>query len=237
MTVDRWINRLVPGKSFADVGPLWGTLWEKITVAAAASAASLTAIDHTPWSWSDPSWKAFREHATARGVTSVQEICADADCDDFAEKCGRHDIVHCNGVLYHTPDPVHMLLRLASITNDYLLLGTIHLGRFGQLGIHGFNLGELPGSIFVPALTDKQRQSIAEAYRFPPQAPATGISTRCDIWIKDGQREAVPFWWLHSVPVLQSMIQLAGFTIEDMITTEEPDCWEGRIVKFLCRKK
>src|SRR5690606_13047137 len=30
---DAWIQRLVPGKSFIDVGGLWGTVNEKVTVA------------------------------------------------------------------------------------------------------------------------------------------------------------------------------------------------------------
>ena len=46
---DAFIARVVRGKSFADVGGLWGTVNEKVSVAHAAGAASLAMVDISEW--------------------------------------------------------------------------------------------------------------------------------------------------------------------------------------------
>ena len=229
---DDWIRDSVLGKSFADIGGLWRTVGEKVTVAAGFGASRLTMVDHSPSGSED--WRLFRERAAGLGV---REVCADANHDGFIQAVGEHQIVHCNGVLYHTPDPVGMLLQLASITTEVLILGTIHLGRFGQL-VNKFDrdpIGELPGSVFVPGLSDAHRGIIADAYLFPDHAPARGISEPQGRWTTDGQIDAAVFWWLHSVPAIEAMLAVVGFAIEDVIAVG-PDSWEGRVIKFLCRK-
>ena len=45
---DDYIRRVVRGRSFADVGGLWGTVNEKVSVAAQAEARSVAMIDISP---------------------------------------------------------------------------------------------------------------------------------------------------------------------------------------------
>ena len=45
---DTYIRQVVAGKSFADVGGLWGTVNEKVSVAHAYGARALTMIDVSP---------------------------------------------------------------------------------------------------------------------------------------------------------------------------------------------
>ncbi len=45
---EQWVATAAVGKSFAEVGGLWGTVNEQVTVAAAAGATATTMIDVAP---------------------------------------------------------------------------------------------------------------------------------------------------------------------------------------------
>src|SRR5688500_4130983 len=99
---DRFISTVVAGKSFADVGGLWGTVNEKVSVARAYGAATVAMIDLTPLT--DPMWTTFIERVHQLGVSDVQCISHDALGLGKSDDAPIFDVVHCSGVLYHMPN-------------------------------------------------------------------------------------------------------------------------------------
>lgn len=211
---DRWISERVPNCSFMDIGGLWGLTGEKITVAHRYGASSLTMVDHLD---NDELWKAFRDRTEGLDV-KVSNL--DIEYDDVENRIEKADVVYCNGLLYHSANPLHFLQQVAAVTGEYLCLGSIHSGRYGS---------EAEYSVFVPVAP---RSYMQNEYNFPIGSPAYGITVEEIEWMKEGRPNARPFWWLHSKLTIQKMLELVGFEVEKAI-----DCWDNRVVKFLCRRK
>jgi len=113
---DDFVAEVVSGRSFAEVGGLWGTVNEKVSVAARAGAKSLTMIDVLPPG--DPWWQRFEERMANAGISGVECISADAT----TAIVGPFDVVHCSGVLYHVPCPITFLARLRDRLWEHLVL-------------------------------------------------------------------------------------------------------------------
>jgi hypothetical protein len=72
---DEFISRVVKGKTFADLGGLWGAVNEKVSVAHKAGATRLTMIDRITKQEED--WRLFHERCRNLGVPEVECICQD----------------------------------------------------------------------------------------------------------------------------------------------------------------
>ena len=149
----QWLKQTVNGKSFADVGGLWRTVNEKISVAHEAGASSLTMIDIQPHGniW----WKKFDERMQLLKI-ECKNIVADATASDFSNKVNRYDVVYCSGILYHLPSPYQMLSNLRKIVNEYIILVSMTIpNRIENEG----GVIELYGglSLFAPSLNESQR--------------------------------------------------------------------------------
>src|SRR5215470_8272949 len=96
---DRYIHRVTAGRTFAEVGGLWGTLNERISVAHAAGARQLTMIDlsgpDSHW------WMKFRKRCEELLVPAVEEVSAEILHLAAQPTPPLYDVVHCSGVLYH----------------------------------------------------------------------------------------------------------------------------------------
>ena len=62
-----------------------------------------------------------------------------------------------------------------------------------------------PLSIFVPALDAGQRHAVAEAYAFPENAPALGVSHQWERWLLPRNEyglgyDAAPYWSYSVAP-------------------------------------
>src|SRR4029450_5303038 len=99
-----WIERIVPGRTFAEVGGLWGTVNEQVTVAAKGGAREVTMIDIACDSTN--LWERFRERCKQEGVEDYRCIRADINEPGTTERVGVFEVVHCSGVIYHCPDPL-----------------------------------------------------------------------------------------------------------------------------------
>jgi len=95
---DYFISRVVQGKSFLEVGGLWGIVSEKVSVAHRFGARSLTIIDVT--SPDSSLWSSFRSRMLEKGIPDCVAISGDICETSFNE---IFDVVHCSGVLYHLP--------------------------------------------------------------------------------------------------------------------------------------
>jgi SAM-dependent methyltransferase len=111
------IRRWAPGRSFADVGCMWGVNGEHAFIAEAAGATVVKAIDvfgPTP---------EFDAHHRARN-SRVEFILGDITAPSTIARVGAVDVVLCAGVLYHHPSPFDVLVALRRICRQTLILRT-----------------------------------------------------------------------------------------------------------------
>jgi len=90
---DEFIGRVAQGASFADIGGLWGTVNEKVSVAHRHGAGRLAMIDvstaASPW------WTAFEERRQTLGVPPVECVSADIVQLTAQSHHRQYDVVHC----------------------------------------------------------------------------------------------------------------------------------------------
>ena len=99
----RLLGELVPGKTFVEVGGLWGTVNETVTVAIQAGARAATMIDMHPREseW----WTKFDARCAELGVADYQCVVGNVCDDALAARVGsiRHHPLR-RGALPH-PEP------------------------------------------------------------------------------------------------------------------------------------
>jgi hypothetical protein len=208
---DAFIARVVPGKTFAEVGGLWGTVNEKVSVAGQHGATALAMIDITPPG--GELWAKFQDRLAERGITNVQ--CLSQDICQVMERdtVQSFDVVHCSGVLYHHPNPLVMLAALRRITREHLVLTS----AVTQAVIENENgRYEIPpsGVLFVPALDERER-AIMKSYWQQQGVSALGLTEKCEFNINS----FAPWWWLPTPAALTAMCLAAGFTLRDAAPT------------------
>jgi hypothetical protein len=134
------------------------------------------------------------EHA--RRSSKVRFVRGDLHDQAVISAVGRHDVVWCSGVLYHSPNPLLVLQRLRSITRETLLLATE-------------TLPEVPGlpqaCVFFPGLGDTDRRIHAMAR---PGRVALGVSTPFD----PGQSYGA-WWWGLSASAVKAMLRASEFEL------------------------
>jgi hypothetical protein len=112
-----YIRRHAPGKTFADIGCMWGVNGEYSFIAEEAGATRVKAVDvfgPTP---------EFEEKKRERR-SQVEFILGDAGRPDTIARIGVVDVVFCAGVLYHHPSPFDLLVALRRICRETLILRT-----------------------------------------------------------------------------------------------------------------
>jgi hypothetical protein len=222
---EQLIREAAEGKTFAEVGGLWGTTNEQVTTAALAGARELTMIDVAP-----PEtglWTAFEERCASMGVSGVAQINGSIDDPATAERAGSFEVVGCNGVLYHCPQPLHTLLALRSITEDTLILGTVTIPE--RVASAAGVLETAPGSALpVPALNTSQLAVVGQWLRElgDIHIQADGI-TNAVSWSLD---DYSPWWWLFTRDHVAGLLRVAGFEVESVA-----GYWEGRATYFRAR--
>lgn len=203
---DEYIARLVKGKSFADVGGLWGTINEKVSIAHQHGAASLTMIDIQ--AERNELWQQFEARMQELGVPKYECISTDI-CDPKLEKLLEpFDVVHCSGVLYHHPNPMMILMDLRRITNEYLILTSVITQQVIQNEKGKYTIPP-SGVMFVPALNDAER-AVLKVY-WDKIGAAYGLTEKYTYTVDD----FAPWWWLPTAPALLAMCVAAGFKILD----------------------
>jgi hypothetical protein len=227
---ESWVAGAVPGKSFAEVGGLWGTDNEQVTAAARAGATSTTMIDIAPSDGSEGDlWELFRERAASLGVTDTTCLEGSIDDPETARRAGSFDVVVCNGVLYHCPNPLHTLGRLRAITRDALILGTVSMPE--TVTTAAGTVSVEPGSaLFVPAISESQRAVFGQWLRElgDIHIRADGITHEVESgWALDDYN---PWWWLFTRDHVAALLRVSGFRVETVASY-----WEGRASLFLAR--
>jgi hypothetical protein len=222
---DEIISSHVKGATFADVGGLWGLTNEKITVAVKAGCRAATMIDIMPIN--HRSWIAFDQRAQTMGVTGYKKLQGNVDDLTLLDTTGTFDFVHCSGVIYHVPNPLHTLMRLHSLTSRFLLLASMTVPQrvHNDAGEILFTGGR---TVFLPAVDRATREVLAQHFR-ELSINLAGITDDQFPWISLSAYG--PWWWLWTEDTLAAMARLTGFRVLDTRET-----WNGRAHAFFVRK-
>lgn len=227
MSKDDWIREVVKGKTFADIGGLWGTVNEKVSVAIKAGCRQATMVDISPLG--SKMWVDFDEHCQDLGVSGYRRMQADVTDQNLRDTIGQYQVVHCSGVIYHVPDPFLMLRNLRAVTEEYLILTSMTVPPNIET-VEG-NL-ELQGGIayLVAALNETQRRIFAAHFE-NEHVTVGNINGRSRPWLKeDGTPSYAPWWWLWTSDFVKQMVEACGFEVVKVI-----ESWKGKSHSFLCQ--
>lgn len=201
--IDQLISQHVNGKTFADIGPLWETVNEKISVAHHAGATKLMAIDQFPEN--DPHWDRF--HARMKEQRVFNYAAKSINLLDY--KGEGFDVINCGGVLYHAADPIHLLKKLKELTKYRLILtSTITPNKISNEDGE-FILPE-GAMVFVPALSLQNKKITSRYWNVFLGGRTDGGLTNDTVWDVENYNH---WWWLFTPCVLDAMCISCGFKI------------------------
>jgi hypothetical protein len=200
-SLDRWENRyrlverLAPGRSFLDLGGMWGVDGEIAFRAERAGATRVVLFDGM-----DPSDEFQAKHRDAG--SRLVYVQGDLHDPDDVRPLGTFDVVWCTGVVYHSPNPYLQLTHLRSLTDQWLLLGSEVIP-------------EVPGlenaCIFYPGRSHPSERAFARAYG--EAAPTYPGTTRP--FDKTPLMGYANMWWGLSPSALRSMLTYSGFDVRE----------------------
>ncbi len=222
------LEKYVPGADYLDVGPLYGTVNETLSVAAKYSPRSLSAADIDPLS--SDSWAALRSHLASKNIEGVKEFSTSIDDPTIVDKMGTYDFVYSAGILYHVPSPVYTLQQYRKLTRKYFLLGTMVVPEKmeNEAGALDFSGGKL---IYVPAIGKDERKVVAAHYdKFNMQIHHINMEGSWN-WLSNGEPSYGPWWWLYSSSTCRRMIETSGLKV-----ISEESTWDGRHHYFFCER-
>jgi hypothetical protein len=190
-----YIRKYAPGRSFADIGCMWGVNGEHAFLAEEAGATMVKAVDvfgPTP---------EFEDKKKARN-SSVQFILGDASNPDIISRIGITDTVLCAGVLYHHPSPFDLLVALRRICGKTLILRTSTIPEIKKMP---------NAAIYFPMLSPDDRRLWDLA--------SLGLSKQ--VGITDGFEPHAGYgnwFWGLTPSCLESLLKTAGFRVDTRAT-------------------
>lgn len=222
---DETIRSHVKDTSFADIGGLWGLTNEKITVAVKAECRTATMIDIMPIN--HQAWSNFAQRAQSFGISRYEKFQGNVNDPALPNKVGTFDFVHCAGVIYHVPNPLHTLACLRALTTRYLLLGSMTVPQqiLTDVGEMSFAGGR---TVFLPAIDPPTKEMLAAHFR-SLDIHVAGISDDQYLWTSLSAYG--PWWWLWTQDTLSAMLRLTGFRV-----IEVQETWKGRAHGILCER-
>jgi hypothetical protein len=208
---DRMVQEVARGRSFVDIGGLYGIVRERASVAHAAGAAHVTLMDmeapDCPW------WAEMDAHLRAQGVSDFTLL--PRDIHDY--KGPRFDVVFSSGVLYHVPDPLGYVRQVVEMAQDYCIVASTVCPAVMETAEGTVRVPEA-GALFIPALEGTERV-VVESFMHRHGRPGfmTGAGTR-------DFRNYYPNWWLPTKEAFVAMCRVAGIDIlqHGYIETDEP---------------
>ena len=190
-----YIRKHAAGKSFADIGCMWGVNGEYAFIAESAGATRVVAVDvfgPTP---------EFDEKHSAR-QSSVEFVLGDITRSETLLRVGEIDVVFCAGVLYHHPSPFDLLVALRRICRETLILRTSTIPE-----VRG-----LPNAaIYFPMLDARSRQLW--------NLTSLGVLHQAGISNEFQPQDGYGNWFWGLTPsCLESLLATAGFRVDQRAT-------------------
>ncbi|MCS6912680.1 MAG: methyltransferase domain-containing protein [Myxococcales bacterium] len=223
---DAFLARVVRGQSFADVGGLWGTVSEKVSVAHQHGARELTMIDIVPPD--HELWAAFEDRRHRLGLPEVRCLSGDIIRLANGPEPPVFDVVHCSGVLYHLPNPMAFLAAMRKVTRRHLVLSSsVTATRLENA--HGRLEVPRSAALFVPALRGRERDIVRGHWQPLVGQGAIGLTSDLERWHPE---DYVPWWWLPTPDALRALCECAGFRCLD-----EAPYWENHAYTLLLERQ
>jgi hypothetical protein len=186
-----WIERNVPGRSFADVGGVYSVDGDVALAAERAGAAPVSLFDA-----GDIDLSEFPRKASEAG-SAVRYVQGDLEEAESVRALGPHDVVYCTGVIYHTPNPILQLMHLREITSELLYLGSR-------------TVPEVPGlrgaCVLYPGIDEDTRAALVRAEG--GRREGLGLGLPFDERPMHGYGN---FWWGITRSALEAMLRTANF--------------------------
>ncbi len=191
-TTAELIRSHAPGKSFADIGCMWGISGEHAFLAEEAGATRVVGVDL----YSTPTFEAQRHEKNS----SIEFFAGEADDPAIIEKVGVVDVVWCFGVLYHHPSPYHLLVALRRMCGKTLFLETLTIPE--QRGLPNL-------AVYFPMLAPKHRKLWVVSWNAPHQHALT-----------DEYRPELTYdnnFWGMTPSCVRSLLETAGFHVDETL--------------------
>ncbi|WP_422001451.1 hypothetical protein [Reyranella sp.] len=235
---DEWIARVVPGKSFMDIGGIGHRATnERVTFAHRVGARSCAMADIMPTTYFE--WDLFRQKCALLGLPAFREVGdLDIRSRESLTRLGQVDVVYSTGILYHLASPPDALWALRAIVGEHLITNTI---TFPGKVTNEFGTVALPdcGVVFLPAMTEAERRVIGKHYqdRFgahPGWKDIDHMSPRPDHreapqYVEDGELSCGPNWFFYSDNAFRALLRVCRFEILDEYK------WRDHTLQLLCR--
>jgi SAM-dependent methyltransferase len=189
------IRRYAPGRSFADIGCMWGVDGEYAFLAEAAGATAVTGVDvfgPTP---------EFEAKKAARS-SAVAFVLGDAGDPATIERVGVVDVVLCAGVLYHHPSPFDLLVALRRMCGETLILRTAAIPEVAGLP---------NAAVYYPMLSPEDRRLW----------DLRGLGLGRQVGITEGFEPAEGYgnwFWGLTPSCLTALLASAGFQVVERAT-------------------
>jgi len=189
-----YVRRFAPGRSFADIGCMWGVNGEFAFLAESAGATAVKGVDvFGP----TPEFEARRVGEHSR----VEFVLGDCTRPDTIARIGVSDVVLCAGVLYHHPAPFDLLVALRQLCRETLILRTSTIPEIAGLK---------NAAVYYPLLEAESRELwnlsslglMHQAGISAPFAPADGYGN---------------WFWGMTPSCLRSLVETAGFRVDEVI--------------------
>ena len=191
----RYIRQHASGRSFADIGCMWGVNGDYAFLAEEAGASRVVAVDVF-----GPTPEYDEKHRTRQ--SAVEFVLGDISRAETIARIGEVDVVFCAGVLYHHPSPFDLLVALRRICRETLILRTSTIPE-----VRG-----LPNAaVYFPMLTARGRE--------PWNLKSLGVMHQAGITNEFQPREGYGNWFWGLTPsCLESLLRTAGFEVEHRAT-------------------
>lgn len=191
------IRDAAPGKSFADIGCMWGVNGAHAFAAEDAGATRVVGVDVF-----GPTPEFERTHAERR--SRVQFVLGDCTAPHTLERIGPVDVVFCAGVLYHHPSPFDVLAALRRICGERLILRTSTIPEVDGLP---------NAAVYFPALPPAARELW--------HLKSLGLLHQAGISAPFRPEDGYGNWFWGLTPsCLRSLAETAGFRV--CVQEEEP---------------
>lgn len=216
----RWIADLADGRTFADIGGLWGTVNETVTIASLSGATQATMVDIQPRN--SKLWDDFEARCAEFGVTDYETVVADV-CDNAqVDVLGPWDVVHCSGILYHVSDPISFVRNIMKLTNEYFIIGSMLIPERIEN-----EAGTLvtPRGMFrcTPLLSDDEMAIIRAHYDgIGVKARGINVGKRPDFLDREtGRVRTGPWWHLFTAETMVEICRLCEADVIDTAITKQ----------------
>lgn len=191
----RYVRSFAPGRSFADVGCMWGVNGEYAFLAEEAGATEAVGVDVF-----GPTPEFSQRHAERQ--SRVRFVLGDVTAPDTLAEIGQVDVVLCAGVLYHHPSPFDLLVALRRICRQTLILRTSTIPEVDGLP---------QAAVYYPMLD-------AEARRLW-NLKSLGVGRQAGITEAFDPREGYGNWFWGLTPsCVRALLETAGFRVEKRAT-------------------